>query len=153
MKNSLLHNTHPMPKNFLILTLLGTIAYFLIGWLIFDAALGSYTEAHTTQLPGFKKDAESFNIPMLILSCMAYAVLITFILTVIGKVTSPAQAFLFSAVVGVLIAIMTDFYWYASSNFYSNSLVVFLDIAGAALSVGILGATVVFISNKLNTTK
>jgi hypothetical protein len=86
------------------------------------------------------------------MSCLAYAALIVLVLTVIGKVSSPKQGFLFAALIGVLIAMMTDFYWYASSNFYSNGIVVFLDIAGAALSVGILGATVVFISNKLKAT-
>lgn len=141
-----------MLKKFLILTLLGTITYFLVGWLVFDAVLGSYTESHTTQLAGFKKDAAGFSMPMLVLSCAAYSALIVLVLTVIGKVSSLRQGFLFAALIGVLVAMMTDFYWYASSNFYTNGIVVFLDIAGAGLSVGILGVTVVFISNKLSAT-
>jgi hypothetical protein len=57
---------------------------------------------------------------------------------------------MFSAILGVLIAVMTDFYWYASSNFYSNFIVIALDFFGAALSVGLTGGLIFVLLKKQN---
>jgi hypothetical protein len=121
----------------LLSSLLGSFFYLILGWLIFDVVLGAYTEAHTTALEGFKKTTD-FSMPFLYASCLAYSILINFILFH-TNINSLVKAISFSAIVGVLVASMTDFFWYASSTFYSNFTVVCLDLAGAAVSVGALG--------------
>lgn len=123
---------------FLIVSFLGSLFYFGIGWLVFDVLLGNFSNEHTTQLKGFKKTTD-FSLAFLYISCLAYAVLISYItsLTINSKTTF--QAFLQSALIGLLIACMTDFYWYASSYFYSDLSAVIVDCAGAALTVGLLG--------------
>lgn len=121
----------------LLSCLIGSVFYLILGWIIFDVVLGAYTEENTTQLKGFKKTAD-FNFLFLYLSCLAYSFLINFILFH-STINSLVKAISFSAIVGVLVACMTDFFWYASSTFYSNFNVVCLDLAGAAVSVGALG--------------
>jgi hypothetical protein len=121
----------------LMASLLGSICYLIIGWLIFDFLLGAYTEAHTTQIVGFKKEAD-FSLIWLYLSCLAYSSLLTFVLHH-TSISSGKKSFFFSAILGVLVACMTDFYWLASSYFYSNLTVVLIDIIGAAVSVGLTG--------------
>ena len=123
--------------NLVSTSLVGSVVYLLLGYLIFDVMLGSYTEAHTTQLIGFKKTT-NFSFAWLYASCLAYSFLLTFFLQR-SKPKNSINAILYSAIVGVLIACMTDFFWLASSNFYSNLTVVILDIMGAAGSVGITG--------------
>ena len=112
----------------LLSCLIGSVFYLILGWIIFDVVLGAYTEENTTQLKGFKKTAD-FNFLFLYLSCLAYSFLINFILFH-TTINSLVKAISFSAIVGVLVACMTDFFWYASSTFYSNFNVV---------SVGALG--------------
>lgn len=131
----------------LISSLLGSIFYLAIGWLIFDLILGAYSEAHTTQIPGFKKEAD-FSFSWLYLSCLAYSSLLTFVLHH-TSISSAIKSFFFSAVLGVFVACMTDFYWLASSHFYSNSIVVLMDIIGAALSVGLTGWFVFVLLKKM----
>jgi hypothetical protein len=121
----------------LISSLLGSFFYLILGWLIFDLVLGAYTEAHTTKLEGFKKTTD-FSMPFLYASCFAYSLLVNFVLFH-TTITSLVKAISFSAILGVLVACMTDFFWYASSTFYSNFTVVCLDLIGAAISVGALG--------------
>lgn len=121
----------------LLSCLMGSVFYLILGWIIFDVLLGAYSEENTTQLEGFKKTAD-FSFLLLYLSCLAYSFLINFILFH-TTVNSLVKAISFSAIVGVLVACMTDFFWYASSTFYSNFTVVCLDLAGAAVSVGALG--------------
>ncbi len=124
----------------------GTIAYFAFGWFVFDFILGPFTEHNTTQIIGFKKSADQICYPALILSCAAYAVLISYILCGLMQVNSIIKGASIAAIIGVLIAVMTDSYWYSSSHFYNNIYVVLADIIGAGISVGFLGAVVVWIS-------
>jgi hypothetical protein len=124
-------------KLLIISSLVGSLFYLLIGWLVFDFLLGAYTEAHTTQIEGFKKE-ETFSFLFLYLSCLAYALLISFVhLHIAFK--SAILAFSFSAIFGILVACMTDFFWFASSNFYLNQTVMLLDIVAAGVCVGALG--------------
>jgi|GEM_PF-1794808 len=125
------------PLIFVVSILTGSVFYLIVGWFIFDFILGTYTDQHTTQLDGFKK-TEDFSFLFLYLSCLSYSALINFILYH-TSITSLIKAFSFSGIVGILVACMTDFYWYGSSHFYADLSVVWADIVGAALSVGSLG--------------
>ncbi|MBL7691472.1 MAG: hypothetical protein JNM41_07750 [Flavipsychrobacter sp.] len=136
-------------KKFIILTLIGTVTYFGVGWLIFDLILGTYTEANTTQLAGFKRSPEEFNWSFLVISCAAYAALMVYILTHLTRTTDPVKGMVTGSVVGILVAIMANTYWLASSHFYNNVAVAFVDVAGAAVAVGILGLVITLVSRRL----
>lgn len=136
----------PLIKLLLSATL-GSIFYLVIGWLIFDFVLGTYTEANTTHLVGFKKEAD-FSLSWLYLSCLAYSLLLAFVLHHTA-ISSGKKSFFFSAILGGLVACMTDFYWLASSHFYSNLTVVLMDIIGAAISVGLTGWFVFVLLKKI----
>lgn len=126
-------------------TLTGTIVYLLVGYLIFEVILGNYTMAHTTQLPGFRKDDGFTSMVFISISCMAYALLLSVILGKWLKTNSPAKGFGVGALVGTLVAVMADFYWYATSTFYSDLSPLLADIVAAAVSVGIMGASIAWV--------
>jgi hypothetical protein len=136
-------------KKFLLLTAVGTVVYLAFGWLVFDFILGAYTDHHTTQLPGFKKSEAEFSMPLLVLSCAAYAALMTYIIAVLANVKTAVKGAKTGAVVGVLVAIMADSYWLASSNFYSTVWVAVADVLGAAVSVGVLGWVIALLHGKM----
>jgi hypothetical protein len=139
-----------MIKKIFITTVIGTIAYYLFGWLVFDFILGNYTNLNTTQLTGFKKTEEQFSMLLLIVSCTAYACLLSFILVYLLNVKQLIKAFMIGSTVGILVAIMTDSYWFATSHFYSNYTVMFLDILAAGISVGVLGLVIALTNKKLS---
>lgn len=130
--------------------MIGTIAYYLFGWLVFDFILGNYTNLNTTQLAGFKKTEEQFSMLLLIVSCTAYACLLSFILVYLLNIKQLIKAFMIGSTVGILVAIMTDSYWFATSHFYSNYTVMFLDILAAGISVGVLGLVIALTNKKLS---
>lgn len=132
----------------IIISFLGSIFYLLFGWLVFDVLFGDYTENHTTHLQGFKKSRD-FSVLFLYLSCLSYAFLINIFLFK-STISKYGSAFMHSSVFGILIACMTDFFWYASSNFYDNFTVVILDVLGAAISVGFLGLFSFFLHQKFS---
>lgn len=130
------------------LSLIGTISYFLVGWLVFDLLIGNYTDANTIQVSGFKKSEEDFSMLFLIISCGAYATLMSILFVYWLDIKSLTKSYTFGAIVGILIAIMTDMYWYASSNFYSNGMVVLLDVMAAGFTVGFLALIVNYFNLK-----
>ena len=130
--------------------MIGTIAYYLFGWLVFDFILGNYINLNTTQLAGFKKTEEQFSMLLLIVSCTAYACLLSFILVYLLNIKQLIKAFMIGSTVGILVAIMTDSYWFATSHFYSNYTVMFLDILAAGISVGVLGLVIALTNKKLS---
>lgn len=139
-----------MIKKILISIIIGTIAYYLFGWFIYDFILGKYTHLHTTQLIGFKKTEEQFSLSLIIISCAAYSALLSFILIYLLNIKQLLKAFLISSVIGVLVAVMTDSYWFATSNFYSNYLVIILDIIAASITVGFMGFIMALTNKQLS---
>jgi hypothetical protein len=135
---------------FIIATFIGTLGYYAIGWFVFDFILGDYTNLHTSQLLGFKKSSDQISLVLLVLSCGAYAALISFIFVFLAEIKSPTKSFAIGAIIGILVAIMTDTYWYATSNFYSNVTVVMLDILAAGVTVGFMALLIAFVNKKLD---
>ena len=122
--------------------LVGTIVYFGIGWLIFVRLLGKYMSANTTQIVGFKKSDEEASMLMLIVSCAAYAMLLAILMGQWTTVHTPKEGVLFGAVVGILVATMTNSYWYSTSHFFNSLTPLLVDIAAAGLTVGIMGGAI-----------
>jgi hypothetical protein len=139
-----------MVKKILISTLVGTLIYLMVGWLIFDFILGNYTELNTTQIAGFKKSEVEYSYCWLVISCLAYSLLLSILIIRFLNIKEPKKGLFVGIIIGVLIAIMTDSYWNASTYFYSNLIVVLFDIVGAAISVGILGLTVSLVNKNIN---
>ena len=122
----------------ILICLLGAFFYLAIGWFVFAYCLGAYSAAHTTSLIGFKKSETSLSVSFLFLSCLAYAIII-FYLQQLSVVKSARGAVLQAALIGLLIAMMTDFYWYGTSTFYTGFTAVLVDLVAAFISVGLLG--------------
>lgn len=123
-------------------TLLGTVSYFLIGWLVFEGLLGRVMAAHTTQLPGFRRAGDEASMLALLLSCMAYSLLLALLFERWAHVHTFKEGLLLGALIGTLVAIMTDLYWYSTSHFFNSLWPVALDIGAAALTVGLMGGVI-----------
>lgn len=122
--------------------LVGTIVYFGIGWLVFEGLLGKYMGTNTTQIVGFKKSDEEASMLMLIVSCAAYAMLLAILMGQWTTVHTLKEGVLFGAVVGILVATMTNSYWYSTSHFFNSLTPLLVDIAAAGLTVGIMGGAI-----------
>ena len=138
-----------MAKKVIILIIIGTSVYLAFGWFVFDFLLGAYTDNNTTHLSGFKKTADQFITPYLVLSCAAYSALLVFVLVYLTAIRSVIKGTITAAIIGILVAIMADAYWLASSNFYNNIYVAVADVIGAAASVGFTGFVITVLSNKI----
>jgi hypothetical protein len=128
--------------------LVGTIVYFGIGWLVFEGLLGKYMSANTTQIAGFKKSEEESSMLMLIVSCAAYALLLAVVMGNWTQVNTLKEGAILGATVGILVATMTNSYWYSTTHFFNGIAPVLVDIAAAGLTVGIMGGAIAWILGK-----
>jgi hypothetical protein len=126
----------------LLATLLGTVVYFLFGWLIFEGLLGQYMSANTTQIAGFKKTEAEGSLLMLVVSCAAYALLLAILMGQWAQVSTFWEGLKIGAITGVLVATMTNSYWYSSSHFFHGFQPMLADIAAAGLTVGVMGGVI-----------
>lgn len=122
--------------------LAGTLVYLMWGWFIFEWLLGPFMAAATTDGPGFRKTDDEASMLMLVTSCLAYAVLLTIIFERWGMVRSWKEGLLYGALIGVLVAVMTDSYWFATSHFFNSLVPVIADVGAAGLTVGAMGAVI-----------
>lgn len=126
----------------LLAALAGTITYFLVGWLVFEGLLGRYMSANTTQIEGFKKSQEESSMALLLVSCAAYALLLAIVMGKWADVHTFREGVILGAVMGILIAVMTDTYWFSSSHFYNGPAPLLADVAAAELTVGVMGGVI-----------
>ncbi len=126
----------------LLAALLGTIVYFGIGWLIFEVILGEYMNANTTQIVGFKKSEAESSMLIILVSCAAYALLLAILMGNWANVSTFKDGAILGATVGVLIAIMTNSYWYSTTHFFNNLPPLLVDVAAAGVTVGIMGGVI-----------
>lgn len=129
----------------LLATLAGTIVYFIAGWLVFEALLGTYMSDKTTQIAGFKKTPEESSMLMLIVSCAAYALLLAVIFGLWANVTTVKDGIVLGAIIGILVAVMTNSYWYSSTHFFNSLVPLLADVAAAGLTVGIMGGVIAWV--------
>lgn len=133
----------------LLAALAGTIAYFLIGWLVFEGLLGKYMSANTTHIVGFKKSPEESSMAMLMLSCAAYALLLAIVMGKWADINTFKEGVQLGAIMGILIAIMTNSYWYSTSNFFNGFAPLLVDVAAAGVTVGLMGGVIGWVLGKL----
>ena len=131
--------------NILLAVLAGAITYFLDGWLVFEGLLGEYMQANTTQIEGFKKNEADSSMVLIFVSCVAYAVLLTLIFHFAPSMRTFKVGFVFGAMVGILVDIMTNTYWFATSHFFNDFKPVLIDIAAASVTVGVMGGVIAWV--------
>ena len=99
-------------------------------------------QSNTINLIGFKKSYSASNFIMLILSCLAYSTLLSIIFGSWANIISFKKGIQAGAVIGVLVAIMADSYWYSTSHFYNSLMPLLVDVIAAGLTVGLLGGVI-----------
>jgi hypothetical protein len=130
-------------KKFLIGTIVGGIAFFLFGYLIYGIALMSFFTQHSTAPAGTMKAMGDFVWWALILGNLASGALLTYIFLKMGNINSFGAGAGVGAVIGFFMELSTDAVHYATENSSDFTGVCVDVIAGlilTAIAGGIIGA-------------
>jgi hypothetical protein len=126
-------------KRIAIGTIVGGVALYAISYLIFDLAFGSYYAANVGSASGALR-TPNFQWALAITN-FAGALMVTLALELKGNTPSIANGFIMGAVIGFLVWVQADFYYYGATNIW-RYVIVIVDPLLSALDTGIGGAII-----------
>lgn len=127
-------------------TLVGGIALFATGYLIFDLAVASFYAANTGSAIGVDRADQLFW--AMSVSSLAYAALITFVIVNRTGTVSIGGGAMIGAIVGFLLWCTVDFLFYGATNI-SNLTVTVVDPLLELIHGGIGGAVIAAVLGKM----
>ncbi len=108
-------------KRFMAGTVVGGIAMYVLGVLIFDLAFGNFYAANAGSASGVARDAPL--VWAIVLGTFALAALVTFVIGLAGA-SGVADGFKVGAIVGVLVWFGTDFIHFGNTNVWNPTLTI-----------------------------
>lgn len=133
-------------KKVLISGIVGGIAFFLLGWVVYGILLMDFMAKNSS--PGVMKTQDEFVWWSLIVSNLIFGILISYVLNAVGNITSTGKGSATAATIGLLTSAGYDLGLYASSNVSTLTGLV-ADIAAITIMSAIVGAIVVMVSKKI----
>ncbi|MCU0454916.1 MAG: hypothetical protein MUE74_01340 [Bacteroidales bacterium] len=121
-------------------TILGGIAYFLLGWLVYGVLLMDFFSARINQCAN-KPDGEMIWWAMIV-SNLALALLLTLILNW-KKAAGIVDGLVTGAIFGALFTIMMDFSFWSMTTMYGSISTILVEIVVSAALYGVIGMVIV----------
>jgi uncharacterized membrane protein len=103
-------------KKFVIGTLVGGVAFFFLGYLIYGLALAGFYASHAGSSSGDMKTMEQIVWWALILGNLASGALLTYIFLKLGNISSFGSGASTAAAIGFFMALSMDLIRFATSN-------------------------------------
>ena len=126
-------------KRLVIGTFVGGVTMYVLSYLVFDLMFGSYYAANVGSASGILRTP---NLQWaLVLTNFAHAVLVTLALQVRPGTPSIANGFVTGAVIGFLVWLGADAYYYGATNVW-RFVIVIVDPLLSAVVTGIGGAVI-----------
>lgn len=110
----------------LLAALVGGVAAFFLGWLIFGIVTAGYMEKHVLQAPGLMKTEAEMNLGLMALSNLAVALAFAWIFDRMGVVTAMGGA-MAGAVIGFLFYLSVDLSFLAMTNMLDGPVAALVD--------------------------
>jgi uncharacterized membrane protein len=123
-------------KNLFVGSVIGTIVYFLLGWLFYGVLFTDIFPSTGTE-----------NMLFIFLGCMFFGILVAYVVVSRSGLTDWISGAKVGAVVGAMYSASMNFYMYASKEPDYNKIV--LDFALSILMAGIVGAAIAFVNKKI----
>lgn len=139
-----------MNKNVLTSGLIGGIAFFLLGWLIYGILLADFMTSQTTM--DISRPEEEMIMWALLLANLAWGFLLAWLFSNMSNVNSWMDGLQKGAIIGFLTAVMFDMIFYATSTIFALKG-AFVDMFAFAIMSGIGGAIIAGLQNRNATAK
>jgi len=135
-----------MNTKVLLAALAAALVSFLLGWVIWDMCgmMNYYSHNMTPGYNALMKQKEHMKMMGMIISNLAWGLLIAWSLWKMG-VASAMDGLLPGLIIGVLVAITMDMFFYSMMNMYANKRIVMIDVAMSGVTNAILGAVAGFV--------
>jgi hypothetical protein len=127
-------------KKLLIGGIVGAVAFFLLGWLIYGMLLTDFMNNHPGTVSGVNRTQNEIEFLYLIIGNLAMGLLLAYIF-IKGNVNGMAAGMVAAGIVGLLFAVGYDCMMYATTNIISKKAMA-ADVAAVTVMWAIAGAIV-----------
>ncbi|MDG1652887.1 MAG: hypothetical protein P8M02_05870 [Flavobacteriaceae bacterium] len=121
-----------MTKKILLSGIVGTIVYYLLGWLVYGFILPEKSTGEESML-------------FIFLGCLFYAFLIAYVFCKLAQLTSFKTGFTAGLVMGILYAMV----WYFFMNWEFKPMAIIEEIIIGGLMTAVLGGAVAYVNGKV----
>ena len=121
-----------MTKKILLSGIVGTIVYYLLGWLVYGLILPEKSTGEESML-------------FIFLGCLFYAFLIAYVFCKLAQLTSFKTGFTAGLVMGILYAMV----WYFFMNWEFKPMAIIEEIIIGGLMTAVLGGAVAYVNGKV----
>jgi hypothetical protein len=121
-----------MTKKNLLSGIVGTIVYYLLGWLVYGFILPEKSTGEESML-------------FIFLGCLFYAFLIAYVFCKLAQLTSFKTGFTAGLVMGILYAMV----WYFFMNWEFKPMAIIEEIIVGGLMTAVLGGAVAYVNGKV----
>ena len=135
-------------KNVLISGIVGGIAFFLLGWLIYGMLLMNYMMSVSPKIDGLWRTESEFVWWAMIVSNLLSGFLMAFIFD-LGKVSGWMKGLTTGAIIGLLMCSAIDTSFYGMSYMMSKQGMM-ADVLACTIISGIVGAVIAMTMGMLN---
>ncbi|MEX2350160.1 MAG: DUF1761 domain-containing protein [Flavobacteriaceae bacterium] len=127
-------------KNFLVSGIVGTIVYFLLGWLFYAILFKDF-------FPPNPNEGEE-NILMIFLGCLTYALFIAYIFVQWAQISTAGTGAKAGAIIGLFNGLYWNFFYIAMDPTYPYEAFG-VDLVIMTVSTAIVGAVIGAVNGKL----
>jgi len=121
-----------MTKKILLSGIVGTIVYYLLGWLVYGFILPEKSTGEESML-------------FIFLGCLFYAFLIAYVFCKLAQLTSFKTGLTAGLVMGILYAMV----WYFFMNWEFKPMAIIEEIIIGGLMTAVLGGAVAYVNGKV----
>ena len=121
-----------MTKKILLSGIVGTIVYYLLGWLVYGLILPEKSTGEESML-------------FIFLGCLFYAFLIAYVFCKLAQLSSFKTGFTAGLVMGILYAMV----WYFFMNWEFKPMAIIEEIIIGGLMTAVLGGAVAYVNGKV----
>jgi hypothetical protein len=129
-----------MNAKIIIAGLIAGIVSFFLGWLVWGILLMDYYSNSMVTYAGMEK--EEPNLPVMALAQIASGLLLAFIIGNFSGKMNWQRGMNIGAIVGLLLTLSLDLFFYSMMNWYNDFTFVIVDVAINAVFTALLGAIV-----------
>jgi hypothetical protein len=128
-----------MNRKTLIAGLVGGVAAFLLGWVVYGIALDAFMKENTNQCAAL--DMKDMNMMLMIIGNLTSGLVLSLILSW-ANVTNFIGGMMKGAIVGLLYALTFDLMMHSVSTYFSNSTALIVDVLASAVMSVIIGGVI-----------
>jgi len=130
-----------MNTRMLIAALIGAIASFLLGWVVFGMLLNPYYEANAVNYVGLYRSGSDMRLYGIFLSQLAMSGLLAFVFSRWSSVRTFGTGLAGGIIIGGLIALYIDLNMWSSMNLYPAKVFA-VDVIVSTAFTGLIGGVV-----------